>query len=239
MLGMGVLIAVCAAVGIKLLALGIRTRRIPELAMGAGYLCFGGLGYPLSAAARAGAGGSPEVSGALLASALLLQNLGVLGCYVFTWQVFRRDRWGLAAAAAAAVALGASWAGHGFDPGWTGARSAGPWYYTGLAVRAAAFAWAALEAGSYHAQLRRRLRIGLADPVVTHRVLLWCVSSTLIVVAFGVFFLGQRSRAGVTATPVVLLTAACGLGAGAAIWLAFFPPTPYLRWLRAGRLAAG
>lgn len=237
MLGMGVLVAVCAAVGVKLLWLGARAGRVPELAMGAGYLFFGGLGYPLSAAARSGVGGSPELSGGLLASALLLQNLGVVACYVFTWQVFRSDARGRAAVVVAAAALGASWVGHAFDPGFAGARSGGPWYYAGLCVRALAFVWAAAEAMTYYTQLRRRLRLGLADPVVANRVLLWGISSLLIAVAFAVFFAGQRSAAGVTATPIVLLTAACGLTAGVAIWMAFFPPLAYRRWLRAGQPA--
>jgi hypothetical protein len=235
-IGMAVLVAICAAVGAKLVLLASRTRRIPELAMGAGYLLFGALGYPLAAAARAGISDSPEVAGALLAWALLVQNLGVLACYVFVWQVFRRGASGGLALAVAGLALGASWIGHAFDPGYAGARSGGPWYYTGLAVRAAAFVWASVEAYAYYARLRRRLRLGLADPVVANRVLLWGLSSSWIAFGFAVFFVGQRS-AGATATPVVLLTALCGLGGGTAIWLAFFPTAAYERWLRAGQPA--
>ena len=235
--GIGCLIVSCAAVGLRLVRLGARTRRAPELALGASYLLFGALGYPLAAVARASAADGAADAGAWLAAALAIQNLGVLACYFFNGRVFRPGRVGACVTAAGGLLLALSWIGHGVEPGWAGAESRGPWYYLGLATRAAVFVWGAAEAFAYWARLRRRARIGLADPVVANRMLLWGTSSLLIALAFAVFALGTLSPGGVNAAPVVLSVSAAGLGAGATMTLAFFPPAFYRRWLEpsAGR----
>lgn len=230
-LGIACLIVSCAAVGLRLVALGARNRRLPELAMGAGYLLFGALGYPLAAVARASAAEGAAGAGLWLAAALAIQNLGVLGGYVFSWRVFRPGRAGAAVTAAGALLLAASWIGHGVEPGWAGAESRGPWYYTGLAARAAAFVWGAVEAFVFWTRLRRRLALGLADAVVTNRMLLWGTNSLVIALAFGVFAAATLAGTGVNAVPVVLAITACGLGAAATMTLAFFPPARYLRWV--------
>jgi hypothetical protein len=233
LLGIGCLIVSCAAVGLRLVALGLRGRRLPELAMGAGYLLFGAAGYPLAAVARASAAEGAADAGLWLAAALAIQNLGVIGSYVFSWRVFRPGRVGLAVTTAGALLLALSWLGHGVEPGWAGAESRGPWYYAGLATRAAAFVWGATEALAYWRRLRLRLALGLADPVVANRVLLWGTSSLVIALGFGVFAAATFLPAGVNAPPVVLAVSACGLAASATMTLAFFPPARYLRWVSA------
>jgi hypothetical protein len=232
-LGIGCLILSCTAVGLRLVALGARSRRLPELAMGAGYLLFGALGYPLAALARASAAEGAAHAGLWLAAALAIQNLGVTCGYVFNWSVFRPGRAGAAITALGAGLLAASWVGHGFDPGWAGAESRGPWYFLGLATRAAAFVWGAAEAFVTWRRLRRRLALGLADAIVTNRVLLWAASELVIALGFGVFAAATLAHSGVNAAPVVLAIAACGLGAAATMTLAIFPPARYLRWVAA------
>jgi len=234
LIGIGGLIASCAAVGLRLVALGVRGRRAPELALGASYLLFGALGYPLSAVARASAADGAAHAGTWLAAALAIQNLGVIACYFFNGRVFRPGRIGASIIAAAGLLLALSWIGHGFDPGWPGAASRGPWYYLGLATRAAVFFWGAAEAFAHRARLERRARIGLADAVVANRMLLWGTSSLAIALAFVVFAAGTLSPAGVNAVPIVLAVSACGLGAAATMTLAFFPPPLYRRWLELG-----
>jgi hypothetical protein len=238
LLGVLCLILACTAVGLRLILLGVRRWELPELALGAGYLLFGSLGYPLAAVARASAAAGTAHAGAWLAAALAIQNLGVIACYLFTARVFRPGRVGGGIAVTGALLLLASWIGHGFDPGWPGARSGGPWYYLGLATRAAAFVWCAAESLSYWARLRRRLRIGLADPVVVDRMWLWGASSLAIALGFAIFAAGTLSPGGVNATPVVLGVSACGLAASLAMTLAFFPPAAYRRRLERGARSA-
>jgi hypothetical protein len=96
LVGVGCLIVACTAVGLRLVALGARRRQLPELALGASYLLFGALGYPLGAVARASAAEGAGHAGSWLAAALAIQNLGIVACYVFNARVFRPGRAGVA-----------------------------------------------------------------------------------------------------------------------------------------------
>jgi hypothetical protein len=224
-LGLVVMIAADAVVGTRLLLLALRHRRLPELAFGASFLLMGVVGYPLSISARsAGDAG-------LLAAALAAQNLGALAVYVATWQVFRPDAvWALRGVSMAGGVFLASLLGDSFQAGAPLLRDGGAWYYLGFAARALAFVWSAAEAFRYHAMMRRRLALGLGDPVVADRFRLWAVSSTAVAVAFAAFLLGHlRGGAGATSAPVLVATSLAGIVAGVTVFLAFSPPAAYLR----------
>lgn len=230
-IGIACLIASCAAVGLRLTWLGVRSRLVPELSLGVSYLLFGAVGYPLAAVARASAmAGSPD-AGDWLCAALLIQNIGVVAAYVFNWRVFRPGAVGASITALAALLLAASWIGHGITPGWGHAESTGLWYYLGLATRATAFVWGGAEAFSHWTRMRLRVRIGLADAVVTDRVLMWGLSSLIIALGFVAFLVGKLAGH-MNGPAVVLSVSSCGLAAAVAMTLAFFPPAFYLRWLR-------
>jgi hypothetical protein len=91
----------------------------------------------------------------------------------------------------------------------------------------AANAWSALR---YHGQLRLRMRLGLADPVVANRMLLWGLAATAITVQYS-YALAIPLLTGLIdangAQPAV--TGSLGLFAAATIALTFFPPQAYLR----------
>jgi hypothetical protein len=96
----------------------------------------------------------------------------------------------------------------------------------------AALAWAAAESLRHAALLKRRVALGLADPVVVNRVRLWGVAmliSTLMCAA------GTATQwAGV---PILntegggAALAGLGLVSGSALYLAFFPPPAYRRFV--------
>lgn len=225
-LGIAVLIAADAVVGLRLLHLAWRTHRVPELAFGLSFILLGVVGYPLSIVARGGAG-----SEGLLAAALTAQNLACLATYVATWKSFRPTD-GLAAGFVAlmATAFAASLLGDSLAAGAFTLRDGGPWYYLGFWARALAFFWSALEALRYHGMLRRRLVLGLADPVISDRFRLWGIASLAISAAFLVFLAGRLWTPNVASSPVVLsITSVAGVVAGVAIFLAFCPPAAYLR----------
>ena len=54
------------------------------------------------------------------------------------------------------------------------------WRMFSLAVRFAAYAWAAGECFFYWSRLRRRARFGFGDPLVANRMLLWGLGTTAI-----------------------------------------------------------
>ena len=229
-LGMLVMCAADAVVGVRLIALSLRTRELPEFALGNAVLLLGAVGYPLSVAARRGLGGDsgPE---ALLGWALAIQNLASLAMAVATWRTFRpASRWGTAACAGLGAALLASWCGQAFASGFSLAPGGSAAYWLGYAARALPFFWNACESWHYHGMLSRRLAIGLADPIVTDRFRLWAISASGVCAAFAVFGLAALRGVDVATSPEVLATSSlAGLVSGATLWLAFLPPRRYLR----------
>lgn len=222
------------AVGSRLLWLARRTRQLPELLMGTAFLAGGALGSLLSAFARVEGLLNDGLRGPVYTASRLLSTLATLAILVAVWRIFRpRERW-----AGGAVALGtALLAGYGIgdvavrgptDPpgGWA--------WWAGVGVMIGAYAWTSVESFRYHALLRRRLALGLADAAVANRILLWGCGSGAIAVLAAVstltrFLAGQNG-----ALPGLrLFTSAMGLACAVCIWLAFFPPAWYARRFRA------
>ncbi len=230
-LGFLLQIAACALVGARLLALAHRTRRLPELAFGAGFLLLGVLGQPVAVLARSPLAGSPELAGVLLAAGLAAQSLGCLCLDAGTWQVFRpASRCAAAAVAGVAVLFVASLIGHGVTVGFAGGADRGGFSWAGLLGRGGSFAWCAVEALLYHRQMRRRLRLGLGDPVVANRFLLWGVASLGLVAAFLTFVTAKLAGVNAaTSRPFLATSFAVAVVCGVAMWLAFFAPEAYTR----------
>jgi hypothetical protein len=106
--------------------------------------------------------------------------------------------------------------------------------------------WVSIEAFRYYALLRRRLRLGLADPVLTNRFLLWGIWAAAVFlnlsadpvarVAYAVSS-GTSSGEVVTeiAAPIVLVTISVTMALGAVsavtLFLTFFATRSYRRWI--------
>lgn len=233
LLGLGVLVQIvaCAVVGVRLLRLAARTREVPELALGSAFLLLGALGQPLALVARSGALAA-EPTALLLAVALAAQDAACLGIYVMTWRTFRADRRApVGAVALAALGFGASIAVAAQD---VASVDAGPGYWLGYGLRFGAFLWTAAESLRQHAMLRRRLRLGLADPVVCDRFRLWSISNVAVCVGFAIFGATRLAQGGTATSPLLLIaSSAVAVVAGAGAWLAFLPPARYTRWVAA------
>ena len=229
-------------IGIRLLLLAARTRQLPELCIGLALLLMGGLGYPLIMTARMAIRlGDPTRVG-VMALAVVLLGVGTLAVGVFNWRVFRAgERWAGWAVAAAALSMLACLGLQLRSPG----LEAAAFHNQGLGFRlfllhsGVLSGWGACEALLAWARLRRRLRLGLADAVVSERVLLWgiaSVASTIVGVTSTVAgFLGINFAATAFGAAV---TAPLGLVAAGSMWLAFLPPAAYLRRVRARAAAA-
>jgi hypothetical protein len=235
-------IAASFAIGLRLLVMASRTRGLPEFTLGLALFLIVGLGYPITLAGRALLlDGSAELTArALLPLGGVMMNVGWAAVWVFTWRVFRPEATWARALASGAIAALLLFAGV------SAARalvvedsrllvrphtaSTGT-----LLVALASYVWTAAESLRYRALLRRREALGLADPVVTNRFLLWGV--------VGIFsFLSLvgptvAAIAGVDTTEnalVRLTTAVAGMACSTALLLAFTPPRAYVRWLRGG-----
>jgi hypothetical protein len=232
----------CLVIGVRLALLARRTGGRPELYLGLGLFLTGGLGYGLVvgagiAGARVGlAVPAVRVAGLL---GLGLHHLGVAALMAFVITVFRpTETWARALAAGMLLVLAVSWTGLLLTDGPPGAEAGQRWYWLGFSITATYPFWIASEALHYYALMRRRRAIGLADPVVTNRFLLYSIASLLAAAAIwtaaipGLLGIPRAEQA--TLAPVVLpMTAALGIAAVASYWLAFFPPRWYLRSLRA------
>jgi hypothetical protein len=206
---------------------GWRVRRLTRTSGGAAerwvalcLLSICGIAYPLLIAAQALPAGAARV--ALVSFAVASLDLGLAAMYLFTREVYRRDvAWLRAALALPFAALVVHWAG--LTSSLWGARdsvdSLGP----------------ALESLAYWALLRRRVGLGLADPLVVNRVLLWGavgLSTTVINLANGV---ASWRGVNVLQDPATMLvTGVFGSFNAIALWLAFLPPERYVRLVRRG-----
>jgi hypothetical protein len=112
----------------------------------------------------------------------------------------------------------------------------------------------AFESFRYWLQLRRRQRLGLADPVVTDRFLLWSIwaaCATLNLVAdlasrslYWLFFGTVEPVAehlAALVVPTIIVTMVLGVVSAVTLFLTFFPTPAYQRWVskRSAQRAAG
>jgi hypothetical protein len=236
--------AVCLAIGARLVRLSRGGGGRAELLLGLGIGLTGGLGYGLligAAIARLAAG---EEERALFTAATalgrLLHDLGVACVLAFVVQVFRPGvGWARALAAAMVAVLAVGCAGNGLAGGFAHGRPESVWYWVEFSVIGTYPLWASAESLAYWARMRRRRALGLADPLVTNRFLVWGVAFLL---TFGaIWIISLPAIAGLSieeqrrVSPIfMVLTAIVGSGSVTAQWLTYFPP----RWYRA-RVAGG
>ena len=228
-LGLLLTLAVCT-LAVRLLRLAARNRQLPELFVGLYFLLIP-ISISLSIrlpvfpeAHRALAGGITYAGFALAAAAL----------YCFTWRVFRPDAaWARALAIGGSLVLAGLWVYRGWFVGFGEGRVAtNSW--TALPNYLPYF-WAFFESARYYRMMRRRARLGLADPVVVNRFLLFAmwtgVFATLPMVGVIQVVLGESSTL-FESGPILVVVRAMALPAGVALWLNFFPPARYCAWLR-------
>jgi hypothetical protein len=232
----GIYTLMSAAVGARLVLRAIPTRGVPELLMGLAYLAAPGFGYPL------------VVIGSALpdnATGLLMFGIGqvmiVLGCtcfFFFNARVFRPNV--LLAQSAASVgaillAISSSEIVRGqmaLGSGAMGIASVRAASVTMLVVLGFAYAWTAYEGFRYTRMMRRRARVGLGDPVVANRFLLWAFAGSLQVISDVVAAYSLQGGGNITADVApVLATSLVGIVNSVFLVLIFVPPARYVRWL--------
>lgn len=229
-LGLILFLGVSSAVGTALLVRGLRRHAVPELALGAMMLFGGPLGYAPTVLAWSGA-----LPAALLAPVQALAQLGLqlsaASLLLFNVRVFRAgSRAAHALAAALGLAMAVAWLALLADGAFAGRSFEHPVWRVDCAVRAFAYVWAAAEALREHARCRRRVRVGLADPVLADRFLLWGLLNVGVIGIFANFLYGRLLRAGEAPSAVWYWTdGVLAVATALAVWLAFAPPAAYLR----------
>lgn len=236
---------IALAVGTRLLLLSRRTGEVPERLLGLGLMLTASFGYGLMIFALIGrqSAADPTAFGwsAISACGWALHDVGVVCQLAFVVAVFRPDeRWARILACAMAALLWFSLVGFGATGGFLGGSSLSNWYWSGMVVIGTYQAWMAFESFRYWGMMRRRTRLGLADPLVANRFLLWGIAAlcalaaiwTVNVPAFAGVALGSKQGVGLQAVSM-FLASLFGTSTVATYWFTFFPPA----WYRA-RLAA-
>jgi hypothetical protein len=234
-----VFVIAAAVVGLRLIALHRRTRQAPEGLLGWGLLLTGGLGYGLmifsvlSDQAAVSAGRASNAQAAASCIGWVLHNIGVLLMLRFVVTVYRPDsRAARRLAMALGVVLWGGWLAFVWNGGLYGRQSSA--YWIALAVIGVYPLWSGSESYAYYRRMRRRLAIGLADPLVCNRFLLWTLASVSALGSIWIVNVPSLVRAlsagtdiaGITVVSLVF-TAVFGLGTVSLYWLTFFPPAWY------------
>jgi len=242
------------AVGVVFATLGVRLVRIasrsggPERWLGAFFLA-AGVALPLRAGVAMGTDFGLE-PGLVNVLGQLVLSLGLVALAHFVRRVFRPETPWARHAFAAVCALAALQLTL-FVASGAARDQASAVHIVVSSCTVAVFAWAFGESLLYWRAMRRRLALGLADPVVANRFGLFTLW-TGAVVFFPVIVLGLRivvylagSVAGDASASVEarhawalgvvrVLAAVVGPTVAVALWLSFTPPARYLAWIRGG-----
>jgi len=227
---------VCSA---RLLWVVRRTRRAPELLLGVGVLLVTAIALPMSLASGFG-GEAGRVHVGLWGASELVTQIGILCLYAFAQQTFRPGvGWARAIVAAAALIMPISLAGAlrglaAAPPETLSVVATGWWLLVCHLGYAGGFVWTAIEALLQLGRARRRMALGLADPVVANRfalIAIYGLACTGISLANAAAVVLERNIA--TSLVVVLPSGLLAPVASGAMLLAILPPAWYQAHLRA------
>jgi hypothetical protein len=224
-----------SVVGVRLLLLWRQTRELPELLIGLGVLGIGPVGFGFMTLGELCVKAAPGLTPFLIGTGLAAMSLGSAAKYLFNWRVYHPQSRALQALVAVAcllllVCLAWEWQTTHFR---TLARP-GSSYFLRIGLQVGCLLWGSAEALRYWGRMRRRVRLSLADPVVSNRFLLWGLGAGAAGVGSAVGGFAQWwTQLPPTELPWSMLSSSLhGLVAAVALWLAFVPSARYTRWVR-------
>jgi len=235
------LVALTGLLVARLARVAQRERSLPE-AMMALFFLGGSIGYAaLMLPGTLGLGPEATLRWATVSNFFFM--LPSTAVAIFTWIVFRRDAaWGRTLGIGIAVTVvGMQICGYVLSAMLSEAELAASsvaagLYWVGTTVRAASFGWAALESTIHWSKARRQLRLGLADPLVVNRFLLfatWSCMAALMLVFRVISPALAFERDGRMTEPVwfvigqMMASIVCLL----AVWFTFAAPRFYKRFV--------
>lgn len=239
-LGFGAFFVSSLAIGLRLVWLAHRNRGLPELLIGLGILGIGPAGFALTVFAMLFGEGRPALTVAVLAASQLAIAGGAVSAYLFNWTVFRPDAaWARALVAAAAAVFAIAFFARLATGGYVLPMRLDLWTQLSSFNVIACLLWGSAESLRYHGLMRRRARLGLADPVLTNRFLLWGlgIGSAGVGSLVGNVVMMVRGTVMQELDGLTLSNSLFGLASAVLMWIAFLPPASYRRWLE-GRARA-
>ena len=237
-----------AAPGLRLLTLAWKTREAPELLCGL-YFIGASICISLRVLGTSLQWSDPELSLSLNSVGHVALASGTIFMAVFTQRVFHAASPGAKAFAGVTIAAIIGTTFHSFLSGQIVVENSFSLVATNTA-RIVPTAWAFVESFRYWRAMKRRANLGISDPVVTNRFLLWSLWTggvsglplvALMVRVAGLIMFGDdalnESNGGELAPQAMALIRLAFLVivpvSVTALSLSFFPPRTYLARLRA------
>jgi hypothetical protein len=224
-------------VGVRLYLLSRRTGHTPETLIATSFLlwvlayAFWDIPYALV--------DSEELIPAFCSyGSLIALALGNVVFAFFIRAVFRPDaRWATWLVAAVVVSNLVGVAGAGWIGDWEGTNPlANPWYWLEFFGSFTPTTWMGVEGLAQYFKTRKQLKLGLCEPMVCNRFLLWGIAGSLWFILEAIVAASDLVYA-LTGQWSELL----GFGIGfleilpiAMVWFVFFPPEFYCRWIESG-----
>jgi len=220
------------AAGIALLRLAKRTRETPERLLG---ITFSLMGVSYFFYELPFATATEDLLVPLSVCGRLTWNASIVFTALFTQHVFHPGQaWSrlLPWSASGLIALGLLVSIAYGD--WDGMAPRGnPGFWIEFAGQLIPFGWVACVAGAETLKARRRMSVGLSDALLCNRFLLFAMFGSLqflTILLVAVMYMGFEAGEGFSTGSDVLL-GSIEIASVLAIWLAFFPPDFYRRWV--------
>jgi hypothetical protein len=186
LLGLLAFVVASLVVGGRVFLLAMRTRQLPETSVSLSLILAGGIGMALRVVPLLLPDMDEYAAYLFVLAGSVSQHLGYAFLYLFVWRVFRpRETWAacLFFVTTGLLVVGGVGTAIGLTPGGVLPGRTGPadlWFWVSLGSRFVVYAWATFESFHYHAMLKRRLALGLADPVLVGRFFYWGVSTSAV-----------------------------------------------------------
>lgn len=250
-------LALCLIVGVRLLRAGLHPDRRPELALAIYFLAspffsticqgivYGGMVDPRLALAE----GTSHV---VLGFGILGMAVGgVAICAFIAISFWAGSRWAWTIAVAGSALALCGFAFEALHEGFAVTLVPGPGHWTAWAGRTAPMVWLTVESLRYWRMLHRREALGLAEPVLMNRFLLWGIFSAATFINLAADLIAHTLYTGFAGTtteivmevmkPILIgtmiITMILSMISAAALFLTFFPPSRYRTWLEGRSLA--
>jgi hypothetical protein len=226
-------------VGARLIHQSWRSQKLPEFLLGA-TLFLWGLAYACWQIPVATA--NQPLTQPLFFAGRVLSCVATIFFATFTWIEFRSQaRWAKTLVVAIAMGVFAGIAGSFAVGDSEGIRPlSDPWWWADWAAAVVALSWVSIGGFTHYLNAQHRVRLGLCDPLVCNRYLLWGITGSIWAVFYGMvaFQHIEFETQHFWSIATDRANSAADLTGLALVWLIFFPPHFYQRWISGGAPAA-
>ncbi|MCH8084520.1 MAG: hypothetical protein IH885_09830 [Myxococcales bacterium] len=221
----------CFIAGTRLIRLSWRSQKSPELLLGSSLLLWG-LAYvcwqiPIEM-------GNP-LTQPLLFAARVFTDAATIVFATFTWIAFRSQaRWAKTLVFAIAIGVFTGIAGSIAVGDWGGIQPiSNPWWWADWAAGLVALSWVGVEGFIHYRNARPRVRLGLCDPLVCNRYLLWGITGIVWTAVWGalVFEYIEFETQQVWSSAMERVAGTLDITGVALVLIICFPPRFYQRWI--------